>query len=192
MSIKYTKKKGRPTNKKTGGTSIKTKRNNRKNRVTKKNNKKRLSRKKRGGEMDEPQTPEVPPPDYEPEVEAPEVPPPDFQPQAREQRQPRQEPDEPNENDLVQNIDDLVVGNTYQVTYLWEEFEKHRTYHYRDNDFAKLTRIEGNELYFDNIVPLDTFDDFYTWDNNQKLRIYDKDNFKYVLKGGKRKNKKYK
>jgi hypothetical protein len=143
--------------------------------------------------------PQVPAPDFQaeepegplPGQEEPQVPAPDLEQGAHEPSQPRQEPGEPNEKYLVQNIEDLVVGNDYQVVYLWQEYEDHRTYNYRDNDIARLTRREGDHLFFENIRPLDHFEDFYTWDNNQKLRIYEINN-DYVLKGGKRKNKKHK
>jgi len=104
----------------------------------------------------------------------------------------------PDNNNLVKNIEDLIVGNSYQVVHWYdiEEEDSANFYgHYRDNVIATLLRIDGFKLYFENITPKGDAEegrDYYTWDNNTDLGIYNIGLPREegpLLKGGKRRKK---
>jgi len=104
----------------------------------------------------------------------------------------------PDNNNLVRNIEDLVVGNSYQVVHWYdiEEEDPANFYgNYRDNVIATLLRIDGLKLYFENITPKGDAEegrDYYTWDNNTDLGIYNiglPREEGLLLKGGKRNKK---
>jgi len=189
MAIKRKTYKNKKSSRKYKKTSVKHKKN------------RKTYRKKKGGFSDpprnleplqEPETPDAP--NFEPHT--PEGPPPGFEPQTPPDWnwQPREEAGTPNDSALVQNIEDLIVGNSYQVVHYYEEYENHRTNRYRDNNIATLLRIDGRQLYFENITPNGDDEegmDYYTWDNNRNLRIYNI-GFPFeapLFRGGKRNKK---
>jgi hypothetical protein len=104
----------------------------------------------------------------------------------------------PDNNYLVRNIEDLIVGNSYQVIH-WYDIEEEDPYnfygHYTENVIATLLRIDGTHLYFENITPKGDAEegrDYFTWDNNRDLGIYNIGLPREegpLLKGGKRNKK---
>jgi len=151
-------------------------------------------RKKKGGLSDEP------PINMEPlqEPETPDAP--NFEPQSPDRPPPAPviEPGgTPDNNNLVRNIEDLVVGNSYQVIHWYEIEEEDPANFYgqhRDNFIATLLRIDGTHLYFENITPKGDAEegrDYFTWDNNRDLGIYNigLPSEGPLFKGGKRRKK---